>query len=63
MKNQNELRQRCILFLEELEYPVSRLAKKIGCARETLHRWKSGQFDFGAEKLNRLDEFLTKYGF
>lgn len=63
MNNQNELRTRCKNFLTELEYPVARLAKKIGCARETLHRWKNGSFDFGIEKLNKLDQFLSKYGF
>lgn len=61
--NQTTLRERTKEFLEELNLPISRFAKRIGIARETYYRWQKGDFDFSEARAEQIDVYLKRYGF
>lgn len=61
--NQDLIRERTKRFINEIELPIAKFAKKIGFSRELYYRWIKGDFDFGIEKAKRIDEYLRKYGF
>lgn len=63
MINQNTLRERTKKFIEELNLPISRFAKRIGIARESYYRWQKGDFNFGEARAEQIDRYLSKYGF
>jgi hypothetical protein len=63
MTNQNDLRERVLTFRNELLLPVSKFAQAIGFERSVYYRWISGEFDFGAVKAKKIDDYLRRYGF
>lgn len=61
--NQNALRERTKAFIQELNLPISRFAKRIGIARESYYRWQKGDFNFGEQRAEQIDKYLQRYGF
>lgn len=61
--SQNILRERVQAFINELNLPISKFAQAIGFERSIYYRWIKGNFDFGAVKAKRIDEYLRRYGF
>lgn len=62
-QNQNLLRERVKTFKDELNLPISKFAKAIGFERSIYYKWIKGDFNFGAIKAQRIDEYLRRYGF
>lgn len=63
MINQDQLRERTKFMMKTLDYKVSCFARQIGFCRESYYKWINGTFDFGEEKAQKINEFLTRYGF
>lgn len=61
--NQDILRRRTKRFLYELQIPVTKFAAKIGFSRELYYRWQKEDFNFSAEKAQKINEYLKQYGF
>lgn len=61
--NQNLLRERVQAFRNEIHLPISKFAQAIGFERSIDYRWIKGEFDFGAVKAKRIDDYLRRYGF
>ena len=61
--NQEELKKRARRFTEELQVPISRFANKVGFDRSSYYRWLKGENVFSEAKLNKIDNYLKKYGF
>lgn len=63
MTNQDNLRERTKNMMKELDYKVSSFSRQIGFCRESYYKWIHCDFDFSAEKAQKIEEFLTRYGF
>ena len=61
--NQNLLRERVQAFRNEIHLPISKFAQAIGFERSIYYRWIKGEFEFGAVKAKRIDDYLRRYGF
>lgn len=61
--NQDNLRSRAQKFLIEIGLPVSQFARAIGFERSAYYKWIKQDFNFGADKVNKIDAYLSKYGF
>lgn len=55
------LRNRVENFLEELDLPKSRFAKKVGISVSALKRWLDGDLELSQATQKRIDKFLTKF--
>ena len=63
MLNQNILRQRVRRFLEELDIPITKFAKKNGFSREAYYKWQREDLTFSDAKAAKIDSYLKMYGF
>ncbi len=55
------LRNRVENFLEELDLPKSRFAKKVGISVSALKRWLDSDLELSQATQKRIDKFLTKF--
>ena len=55
------LKNRVENFIEELDLPKSRFAKKIGISVSALKRWLAGDLELSQATQKRIDRFLTKF--
>lgn len=55
------LKNRVENFLEELDLPKSRFAKKVGISVSALKRWLDGDLELSQATQKRIDKFLTKF--
>ena len=55
------LRNRVENFLEGLDLPKSRFAKKVGISVSALKRWLDGDLELSQATQKRIDKFLTKF--
>ena len=59
----NNLRERCITFLKTLQTPVTKFCRKVDLAPSSYYQWQRGFFELSAVTQQRIDSFLSKYGF
>lgn len=57
------LRDRVQNFLNELEMPITVFCKKIEVSPSYFYKWRVGQVNFSEKTLQRISNFLSKYGF
>ncbi len=57
------LAERCKNFLNELGVPTTQFCKNIKLSRTSLYDWMNGKINLSASTLDRIDEYLKKYGF
>ena len=57
------LRDRIQNFLTELEIPVTVFCRKIQVTPDSFYKWRKGQLNFSAKTLQRISDYLSKYGF
>lgn len=55
------LRNRVKNFLEGLDLPKSRFAKKVGISVSALKRWLDGDLELSQATQKRIDDFLSKF--
>lgn len=63
MINNVELEKRITKFMTELGIPMTAFCKNIGMSTSTIRKWKKGQVQLSETRLQRIDEYLRKYGF
>lgn len=63
MINNVELENRITKFMTELGIPMTAFCRNIGMSTSTIRKWKKGQVQLSDAKLQRIDEYLRKYGF
>ena len=57
------LRDRVQKFLDELEMPITVFCKKIEISPSYFYKWRVGKVNFSEEALQRISDYITKYGF
>lgn len=58
-----ELSERLQRFLNELGVPVTTVCRKINLSTRALYYWRDGKLNLSKSTLQRLDEYLSRYGF
>lgn len=59
----NTLEQRCKNFLRELGVPVSQFCVRIKLSTSFLYAWLRGDRKISQASADRIDQYLSKYGF
>lgn len=54
---------RCQRFLEELGIPVTVFCKKVALSTPSFYKWRNGELNLSDATLERIDSYLSKYGF
>lgn len=54
---------RCQRFLEELAVPATVFCKKVELSTSSFYRWRNGELNLSDATLERIDGYLSKYGF
>ena len=57
------LRDRVRDFLNEFGMPITVFCKKIEISPGYFYKWKVGKVNFSEEALQRISDYLSKYGF
>lgn len=57
------LRDRVERFLNEFEMPITVFCKKIEISSGYFYKWRVGKVNFSEEALQRISDYLSKYGF
>ena len=57
------LRDRVERFLNEFGMPITVFCKKIEISPGYFYKWKVGKVNFSEETLQRISNYLSKYGF
>lgn len=58
-----DLVERCNRFIEELDVPVTKFCNHILLSRSCFYHWKKGELRLAQTTLDRIDAYLTRYGF
>ena len=58
-----DLLKRCENFLTELSVPVTAFSAKVGLSPQALYSWRRGKLILSKASLQRIDDYLSKYGF
>lgn len=59
----NDIKTRTQKFLIELELPVTTFGRHVNLSRSAIYAWLHDQLNLGADAIQRIDDFITKYGF
>lgn len=57
------LKERCKKFIDELGVQVAKFADNCGIGRSTYYQWQKGDIELSDKSLNKIDDYLKKYGF
>lgn len=63
MEKQKELQLRTKLFLQTLGLPMTVFAAHVKLSRQAVYRWLSDDLILSIDTTNRIDEFISKFGF
>lgn len=63
MNNQDELIRRTHQMIDELNIKANKFADTVQIGRSTLYAWWSGKLILSEATAQRIDEYLTRYGF
>ncbi len=63
MINKNELIERIDKFMNELGVPMTAFCRNIGVSTSAIAKWKKSNLELKESTLNRIDEYLCRYGF
>jgi len=59
----DNIKERTLTFMSEVGVPTSAFAKNVGLSASTLYKWKIGLVKISSSALNRIDEYLSKFGY
>lgn len=57
------LKERCKKMIDELSISVTGFCRKINISASAYYAWRRGAIELSTTTLNRIDNYLTKYGF
>lgn len=55
--------ERCQKMLDELGIPITSFCRKVGISASYFYACKKGTLNFSKEVDERINDYLTKYGF
>lgn len=58
-----DIRTRAKTFLEELGIPVTAFARRVELSESSVRHWIGGYYVLSQKNLDRIDAYLSKYGF
>ena len=58
-----DLITRCQKMLDELGIPTTSFCRKVGISASYFYACKKGTLNFSAKVYERINDYLTKYGF
>ncbi len=58
-----KLQERVNNFLSELGVPLTVFSKKVNLSASAIRSWQKGTLNLSDSALERIDEYLSKYGF
>lgn len=58
-----DLKTRAKTFLEELGIPVTAFARRVELSESSVRHWIGGYYILSQKNLDRIDAYLSKYGF
>lgn len=58
-----KLIERCQNMITEFDIPITKFCKKILISQSTFYAWRNGQLKLSTHTLQRIDDYLSKYGF
>lgn len=61
--NSEHIKQRCKSFIAELGTPVTVFCRNIGISPSAYHHWQKGMLKLADSTVERISEYLDKYGF
>jgi len=60
---ENQIIERIKKFRAELGIPVTAFARNVNISANSYHRWMSGCLSLSPSTLERIDTYLSRYGF
>ena len=57
------LKERCKRMLDELSISVTGFCRKINISASAYYAWCRGTLELSTTTLDRINDYLTKYGF
>lgn len=57
------LYDRCDSFLKTLGVPVTQFCKRIQLSRTCLYDWRDGKLKLSQATLNRIEDYISSFGF
>lgn len=57
------LKFRVKTFLDELGVPVTAFARRVGLSESSVRHWLGDHLELSKRNLDKIDAYLTKYGF
>lgn len=57
------LRDRVQKFIDEFDMPITVFCRKIELTPDSYYKWKKGQLNLSEKTLQRISDYITKYGF
>lgn len=61
--NENELKNRCRNFFNELSIPITAFCRKIELCTQSYYMWQKDTLSLSISTLERIDKYLKKYNF
>ncbi len=58
-----DLEKRCQRFVTELGIPTTQFCKRIDLSRTALYAWYNGNLRLSPDTLDRIEKYISKYGF
>lgn len=60
---QEKIKARCEAMRAELGIPATKFCQNINLSTGSYHDWRRNKTTFSENRLKRIDDYLTKYGF
>lgn len=57
------LKDRVKAFVQELDMPITGFCRKVEISTATYYKWVQGKLNLSKSTEQRIDEYLTRYGF
>lgn len=59
----NTIKERTLTFMDEVGVPVSAFAKNVGLSASTLYKWRLDLIEISSPALQRIDDYLKRFGY
>ena len=57
------LKTRCKRFIDELGINKTKFCQKIGFSTMTYYKWQKGELEISQRLQDKINDYLSKYGF
>lgn len=57
------LAERCFKFIETVGVPITKFCRNINLSRTCLYDWKNGKIKLSDKTLERIESYISQFGF